>query len=408
MQGLERLTGVEPVHQKEANVLRMIALRLWDSPHKDQKYPCFANPVHLEQKHLAGLSQREYGVSLKSDGVRVGLLLLQDARGVKKAFVFDRCWRFWKLPEGDVRADDRLWSGSIIDGELICTENEKLCLQFFDLVSCANRCLRRCTYPDRFSLLAYVCNFTPGKNTQYVSDLEGLALFARRADWINELPDISPHLESLSLSFCLKPLVPLNEIERALSSHTLMPSDGLIFTPLLSPLGLGTQNDLYKWKPEHTLDFLCSPSSHLSWVDTTNGSEISDWGKALNGQLDGVVLRCQPPIHHTSLLEYKTLIGRCQKGDLAIWCKPGVNMPREFLSRCRLSPGGRSPYDPLCLVLEFVRIRKDKSAPNNHRTVVATIESLFEPITFETLWKISRHSSVSKRVFAGTINPRCQ
>jgi hypothetical protein len=133
----------------------------------------------------------------------------------------------------------------------------------------------------------------------------------------------------------VKPMCGLKDIR---SVHLTPQSDGLIFTPLYEPVGMGTHEKLFKWKPNNTIDFIV-----LKYEDSVYGLHIQ-----------GAMI--------------KPLTKDCAMGK----------EPKEFdgkIVECEYGKNGWS----------IIKIREDKTYPNNRRTYERTLVNIRENITLNEL-----------------------
>jgi len=126
----------------------------------------------------------------------------------------------------------------------------------------------------------------------------------------------------------VKPMYPLAEIAK-LDEPSQFMTDGLIFTPVNEPIRTGTHETMFKWKPrEHiTIDFLIKNNSELY---------IQERGRLIQ----------EASIYHKE------------------------TYPDDTILECDYGPNG----------WRVVKVRTDKTYPNNRRTFLRTIVNLREDI----------------------------
>jgi ATP-dependent DNA ligase len=140
-----------------------------------------------------------------------------------------------------------------------------------------------------------------------------------------------------SFGLVVKKMVPLNKFD-TLPLDFPYDTDGLIFTPVDEPVRSGTHETMFKWKPKDriTIDFL------------------------IKGQ-DLYLQDCGKLYKETEMHERH-------------------NFPDGTILECAYNELGWSP----------VKVRKDKTHPNNRRTYLRTLVNLKENITYEEFKGISR------------------
>jgi mRNA capping enzyme, catalytic domain/mRNA capping enzyme, C-terminal domain len=119
-------------------------------------------------------------------------------------------------------------------------------------------------------------------------------------------------------------------------------SDGLIFTPQCDPVRIGTHEKLFKWKPNNTIDFL------VQQYGDTDGTPV--YGLHIQGFM------------------VKPLTRSCAMGK----------DPKEFdgkIVECEYGKNGWS----------IMKVRTDKTYPNNRRTYERTIVNIRENIQLSEL-----------------------
>ena len=111
-----------------------------------------ANPVSVERKDLSSIRENDVLISLKSDGVRYMLVLI-NVDGDPFAVMVDRRMRMYEV---SVWADMSYFDGTIIDGELVWEHGfavPLLTFVSFDVMMKESRVCYENLYSDRLSLL---------------------------------------------------------------------------------------------------------------------------------------------------------------------------------------------------------------------------------------------------------------
>lgn len=139
----------------------------------------------------------------------------------------------------------------------------------------------------------------------------------------------------------VKPMFPLSEMSRVLETMSDK-SDGIIFTPVAEPIRMGTHETLFKWKPRQhiTIDFLIRPTGEfiqrgVQGVETVYGMYIADRDRLV------YIMPCK------NGAQYNDKIVECAYGDCG-W--------------------------------QIIKVRADKTYPNNKRTYERTIVNIREDI----------------------------
>ena len=128
----------------------------------------------------------------------------------------------------------------------------------------------------------------------------------------------------------IKQMLPLNQV----SQIQLGPkTDGLIFTPVNEPVRMGTHETLFKWKPNNTIDFL-----------------VSEYAAGV----------------------YALYIQREMIKPLTIECSMGLD-PKEYKGKIVECEYGKNGWS-------IIKIRADKTYPNNKRTYERTLVNIRECI----------------------------
>jgi len=311
--------------------IRNIVLGYW--PRRRNDYFPGPQPVSLERRDLFKLKRFPYLVCVKSDGMRFMMLCTQsvNATGGPKCYMIDRAFRPFEVEQA---FDNVVYTNTLFDGELVKFKNGVWTYIIHDCVSFKGEDVSQLNFNKR-----YACA-TETVNKLLVAKPPGMFPI--------EIKKFVPFGE-------LKTLIDMesrNEI-----SH---PTDGLIFTPTMLPIGTNAQYTLFKWKSVklHTFDFKITnePDKHIAFVNnkgvlsafasvTKDSSQGKDFGEKLAGLTNpkyesGMIVEC----------EYNPKTG------------------------C---------FDPLF-------VRTDKTHPNGLYTVDKTLLNIRENITIEELSSLHR------------------
>jgi hypothetical protein len=226
---LSTLQRVSPTSCKYKDACDWLKM-LWDMPtHGPAFMPC-SNPCSIMRRDLAYIRSQPYKAGLKTDGVRFFLLAAwMDSSSVSDSMVryavlVDRACRMFEVQLPST-LDTDVYTGTLVDGELIADETGSNQFVAFDLIACNGYDYKSASHTKRCSAL--------DRLFQNVSMLN---------------PDIVVHV---------KRWMPLVEAVRVLQSGTQSGRvDGLILVHEHKPIVNGTDRYLFKWKPgtEHTVD----------------------------------------------------------------------------------------------------------------------------------------------------------
>lgn len=185
-------------------------------------------PVSIEKKTIELLKNKKYVVCEKTDGERYILLLIY-IQDKPMCFLVNRNNTFYFI---ELDISQEMFMGSMFDGELILNNKEV------------------------WTFLIHDCMAYNGK--EYVSQPHNKR-YGAVIDFISH-----KYIHKDSDLFCIKTKLFYEytpDLEKTwihIQNTTEHKIDGLIFTPVYSPIIFGRQNDLLKWKNNgnHTIDFL--------------------------------------------------------------------------------------------------------------------------------------------------------
>lgn len=181
---------------------------------------CFSMPVNFLESHFESISNKNYVVGDKTDGVRF-LLFVTD----NKNYIISRLGDVYALNICILNASE--YNNSIIDGELVENNND--------------------IYYVAFDVLVF-------KNVSYVKqqfDIRYKCLFPLK---VNKLANLIFIVKTFYKTSHVKPL-----LQQVIPSMPYK-NDGLIFIDLNDCSTPGTNDKMFKWKraEEHTIDFKVS------------------------------------------------------------------------------------------------------------------------------------------------------
>lgn len=219
-----------------------------------------AQPVSFARQHLEhALLDEDYFVCEKSDGLRC-LMFLSSLNGEERIYLITRKNEVFWVPDLHVPLLENEPSsfhinGTLIDGELVRTQDGRLKYLMFDLLAHNGKSLVERVLDSRLGYLKSGV-FKPFQ-----------ALVAKYPEDTQNFP-FKIYMKGMELSYGL---------EKVLKARLTHLSDGLIFTSRRQPYIFGTDPHILKWKPpnENSVDFVLEmefnefedPSSGEKWLD---------------------------------------------------------------------------------------------------------------------------------------------
>ena len=279
-------------------------------------------PISIERKHIPSLKRNEYFVCEKTDGTRVALVCLRI--GTKKlTYLVNRALEFTPVK---MFIKNSAYEGTILDAELISTDNGKSSLMVYDSVMVSGISISGYSFPER---LKYIHGFLAG------------IMKSPRDPFEVKLKTFYPMVECKTL---------FDKIKGGGFDHG---TDGLIFTPVNEPVRVGTHNTMFKWKPrdKNTVDFLAQVRD-----DGQVGLYVQDRGEMIFESIYNPA-------------EVVTDIPDVQSGDILECQYQHSSWPRWW------KPIGR---------------RTDKKHPNNRRTLSRTMVNIEQDIQESEFLKIQK------------------
>lgn len=150
------------------------------------------------------------------------------------------------------------------------------------------------------------------------------------------------------LTIRLKKMRPLAEVEQVLDTTYPYETDGLIFTPVNEPIRMGTHETMFKWKPRETItiDFLVRPTGET--IDRGHAGYEKSYGIYITDRGGMKYIS-----HFNTIAQYKDLDSYAGR-----------------IVECSYGEAGWS----------LVKVRADKTYPNNMRTYERTLVNIREDI----------------------------
>lgn len=319
-------------------------LALWQLPPHITHFPG-PNPMSIEKRDFDSLTENDFIVALKTDGVRHLLMLTTKPNSTEPiALMIDRTKRMYEI---EVWANEDFFeNGSLYDGELVWEQNDLVYI-VFDAINVRGNLCTKLSYRERIDLIHGTILCTSEQHSEEI--LEGMIseeckLLARNN---------TPHPLRIMPKTCVsKAEVAALWRERAQSRHL---NDGLIFTMNNAPIETGTSASILKWKPQHSIDVRFELAANQVWHMYAN----------MNHSGGLTPLQNVDPALSFRLAESKLLAA--------------IHTRQPCVVECVLHFEGET------LVLVPERERTDKSAPNTLNTIAATVRNVRENLSVDDL-----------------------
>ena len=375
-----------------------------------------SNPVSLSQKNLDNnIFKYPYHFTEKSDGIRYYLLFFTYNR-VQMCIMIDRKWNMFLIDM--FVCDEQLFDYSLFDGELVertveyqkknnsVTLIKRNIFMVFDTLVYKGKNVMSQQLPWRIR-----------KYELHFKDYDSNRLYSN-----STIQSLKQKIHALNYSQCIfynpniiNQLVIENKkhyeytrdnaLHDKLSSfnHNRHKRDGLVFTPSRLPINIGKQNTLFKWKKDHTIDLLFGIEKireslffcFLYGMQTMEEKQQIEPMNRLKMDIHGHNVHLVFVINIST--EMYTILSSLnhnkKKKSNANMKKRGL-MVGEFniVKVTKGSPEGE-PISKLqdigaatiYVLLELVKIRKDKLHPNHYQTVCNSIKDSIENVQFEAL-----------------------
>jgi len=292
-------------------------------------------PVAIEKRHFQILNTNEYVVCEKTDGERKILIILY-INEKPMCFIVDRNKEYHFV---ELSFKKELFEGCIFDCELVTGTKQFLIIHDCFAYNGVN-------FTDKPHSMRYNCilDFI-GKRYQYKESDPFEIKTKIFYQYGNRLAETYNHILKMAT----------NEI------------DGLIFTPVNSPVVFGRMNDLFKWKEINTMDFLvtyergCNTISLYYYNKNNKKTVYTSFNKSDENYniIDDFIKRNENNINNLANKLSKVKI--TGKQNLIIEFKYSLNT-KIF-----------TPY----------RIRSDKNEPNGEITINNTLKNITESISID-------------------------
>ena len=320
--------------------IRNIVLGYW--PRRRNDYFPGPQPVSLERRDLFKLKKFPYLVCVKSDGMRFMMLCTKQSSDLtvgcmkqgsdsprNKCYMIDRAFRPFEVEQV---FDDVVYNNTLFDGELVKLKNGVWTYVIHDCVSFKGDDVSQLDFNKRYACVSAAIETFLGSPRQDVFPIE------------------------------IKKFVPFSEIKTLIDMESRNeishPTDGLIFTPVMLPVGTNAQYTLFKWKSIklHTFDFkiINELDKYVAFVN--NKGVLSSFASVLKNSAQGKDF------------------GEKLAGLTNPKYESGMIIECEYNSNT-------SCFDPLF-------VRTDKTHPNGLYTVEKTLLNIRENITIHELSKL--------------------
>lgn len=268
------------------DALYAIMCRLWGLEARNSAHNPCALAVPLERAHLDSVDPRDYLVAAKTDGVRYIVMLCQDA-GVNIALMIGRDMHMHEI---QVWAPETFFTnGTLLDGELawdLSAPQPTTVFHAFDIMVIEGEMIGRKPLVERLRRLMLALDLTECNKEsmlQYNVNQDDKFL-----SFIPEEGKIVPTPNNRhNLSFVGKTMLATNAwAARTAEWSGSCATDGVIFTPLNTPVYVNTHHSLFKWKPTEAMTIDCETRDSEVYLLASGGGHT-----VRVSMLDGAPLR---------------------------------------------------------------------------------------------------------------------
>lgn len=316
------------------------------------------NPVSLRRENLPEITQNNYVVARKTDGVRYNLLLANFSQsGQPFSAMIDRSLVVYQV---EVFAKKFYFDGTLLDGELVWNE-KRHCLNYFvfDVMMVSGNNVSQKNLIQRFEIIN---KLFPSEEGGWDSDaIRDKPLERARVLAENDKIVAAPHRSNLLFMYS-KPCVhtsSMGMLERQSSSHAC---DGYVFTPIDMGVRRNRHKQLFKWKPDPTIDLRClkEETSDLQLLCGEGKNEFDVQEKIPEWQFSvdlNALMKATQTLN--SIVEFQI---RVNPTDKQVWCA-------------------------------VHRVRSDKASPNDVKTILGIIAETQENISVRELLSLVQDTS---------------
>lgn len=308
-------------------------------------------PCSIRRHEIPNLKE-DYYVSLKSDGVRF-MLLLTKIRGKEIAVMVDRLMNVYEI---EIWGNPPFFNGSLFDGELVWDYGNTpptLTYLIFDVICAKGKSFVDATYENRI-LEANRCVIS---NIPHFLNEEDLDAYIEDEDKIYSCNNLH------NLKLCIKKVLPVEQLATVWEARHAVNhmNDGVVFTKNGK---VTAKYDVYKWKPENTIDILFSllvpPTSGSVDMFIRNGKNLVPCT-----HIEIESKRYEVKISENRMIQYIAQ-SECTKTLGKV----------EFVAECICNVDQSSGI----ITIFPVKCRGDKTSPNNITTIIETIHNIIENV----------------------------
>ena len=292
----------------------------------DSVFPA-PQPVSIEKKDFSKFTSYKYTVALKLDGTRFLMYFIKDKHNNNYCILINRALQFFTI---EMNAENTIYNGTIIDGELIKIDNQWTFMVHDAVLICGNK-INKLTHTNRLN------------------------------DTKMCLESFIANNPANTVNICIKEFYPFEDFTNFIDNvynKNIDRSDGIIFMPDKLPVISGTQYSMLKWKPptKHTFDFL------VNEIDVGLEAKIFHMGK----------MNTFAKIHNNT-----------EQGKVFITkTKEFADYKNECIVECTFNKEQQN-FEPIL-------IRTDKTHPNSLRTIERTLFNINENINIEDIQNINK------------------
>jgi mRNA guanylyltransferase len=347
-----------------------------------------AQPVSFARRHLEELTQRDYYVCEKSDGMRYLLYLTIDDEGREIHYLIDRKNDYWFVPQGGLHFPtsqnvEGFHTNTLIDGELVL---DKIPGDHAPPKYQPKFLVFDCMVLDGKSLMSR----TLDKRIAYFKE----GIFDPYKALLKEYPQEKPfqhflvELKQMQFSYAVELM--FKEILPALPHG----NDGLIFTCRTTDYKHGTDHHILKWKPEdeNSIDFRLGLDFPLTQPDQIDRAE---------GITEPYLDYDATPVFNLHVYAgdgkedpwYGTMYIELEEWESLKALQQPLN---DRIVECYMDNQKR---------WRFMRFRDDKTKANHTSTVESVIESITDRVTKEDLIAAAKGIRDQWKIRAGQVVP---
>lgn len=317
------------------------------------------NPVSMDRTNIGLLSQEDYMVAYKANGIRYLLVMTMYDRKPTAVFV-DRAKSMYSSLV--YATADHFKKDSVFDGEMYynaATDTYEFLV--FNCLMAKGQCCAAKSYRERLDRIA--ANFT------------GTMVDAARREAMASMFVLS---RVHNLHFLRKEVEHMQNIRSFMRSVTpRYRYDGFVFTPVNRPVRPGRQESLLKWKSDNTIDIVVETQyKGGGWAPVQVLMEHNKGRLCDVGTLGAIRFDMQ-----TDSMQ-DLLYGRYVYNKIFEPPEQPVAFSAIVEASCQYSSDGT-------IMLRYCHTRLDKDAPNNETTIKRTLATIRDNIQLDELFKLA-------------------